>query len=289
MRGGAANCEVKIGDEDLQSPYCYEPDILLTMSESAIDSFEERLKPGGVLLVNSSLVDPDRKYRDDIKVIKVMAPMMQMGEVEGEEELLVAITSSEHLSRQLRVVRQRLRNSLRSNNGGGGAPPSGNPFKEPVDQYQMADSIIEVMEGFFHGEEKCDIYDMNFTKMEFCVMMHIFFKKIHFLKKETRLQFSKFLQNKVFAGKSGFIRSFNTYADMDIYKAFEEQLDIKQFNFFRNHPVPIPIEKKPSDYHQRMMLDMSTAFQEIGWAFQKSAYFKKLKKLKETMNDFVLQ
>ena len=71
MRGGAANCEVKIGDEDLQSPYCYELDILLTMSESAIDSFEERLKPGGVLLVNSSLVNPDRKYRDDIKVIKV--------------------------------------------------------------------------------------------------------------------------------------------------------------------------------------------------------------------------
>ena len=43
------------------------------MSESAIDSFEERLKPGGVLLVNSSLVNPDRKYRDDIKVIKVPA------------------------------------------------------------------------------------------------------------------------------------------------------------------------------------------------------------------------
>ena len=73
MRGGAANCEVKIGDEDLQSPYCLEPDILLTMSESAIDTFEERLKPGGVLLVNSSLVSEDRKYRDDIKVIKVPA------------------------------------------------------------------------------------------------------------------------------------------------------------------------------------------------------------------------
>jgi 2-oxoglutarate ferredoxin oxidoreductase subunit gamma len=43
------------------------------MSESAIDTFEERLKPGGVLLVNSSLVSPDRKYRDDIKVIKVPA------------------------------------------------------------------------------------------------------------------------------------------------------------------------------------------------------------------------
>ena len=73
MRGGAANCEVKISDDALQSPYCLEPDILLTMSESAIDTFEERLKPGGVLLVNSSLVNPDRKYRDDIKVIKVPA------------------------------------------------------------------------------------------------------------------------------------------------------------------------------------------------------------------------
>lgn len=73
MRGGAANCEVKISDESLKSPYCLEPDILLTMSESAIDTFEERLKPGGILLVNSSLVNKDRKYRDDIKVIKVPA------------------------------------------------------------------------------------------------------------------------------------------------------------------------------------------------------------------------
>ena len=73
MRGGAANCEVKIGEEELQSPYCLEPDILLTMSESAIDTFEERLKPGGVLLVNSSLVSEDRKYRDDIKVFKIPA------------------------------------------------------------------------------------------------------------------------------------------------------------------------------------------------------------------------
>lgn len=124
--------------------------------------------------------------------------------------------------------------------------------------------------------------------MEFCVMMHIFFKKIHFLKKEMRLQFSKFLQNKVFIGKSGFIRSFNTYADKDIYKAFDEQLDIKQCDF-RKHPAPIPSEEKPSDYHQRIMLDMGLAYQEIGRVFQKSPYFIELKKLRKTVNEFVLQ
>lgn len=73
MRGGAANCELKMGEEDLQSPYCMEPDVLFTMSECAIDRFEDRLKPGGVLLINSSVVSEDRTYRDDIKVIKVPA------------------------------------------------------------------------------------------------------------------------------------------------------------------------------------------------------------------------
>ncbi|MDD7035777.1 MAG: 2-oxoacid:acceptor oxidoreductase family protein [Firmicutes bacterium] len=73
MRGGAANCELKISGGELQSPYCLEPDILLTMSESAIDTFEERLKPGGILLVNSSLVNPERKYRDDIQVFRIPA------------------------------------------------------------------------------------------------------------------------------------------------------------------------------------------------------------------------
>ena len=73
MRGGAANCELKIGEGDLLSPYCLEADVLYTMSECAIDRFEDRLKPGGTLLINSSIVSDDRKYRDDIKVIKVPA------------------------------------------------------------------------------------------------------------------------------------------------------------------------------------------------------------------------
>ena len=43
------------------------------MNTPAIDKFEERLKPGGLLLVNSSIVPEDRKYRDDIKIIKIPA------------------------------------------------------------------------------------------------------------------------------------------------------------------------------------------------------------------------
>ena len=73
MRGGAANCDVKISDEEIPSPYCLEPDVVYTLNEQAIDTYESRLKPGGVLLVNSTLVPESRTYRDDIIVIKVPA------------------------------------------------------------------------------------------------------------------------------------------------------------------------------------------------------------------------
>ena len=73
MRGGAANCNVKISDEEIASPYCHQIDILCTLNDAAIDKFESRIRPGGILLVNSSLARKDRTYRDDITVIKVPA------------------------------------------------------------------------------------------------------------------------------------------------------------------------------------------------------------------------
>ena len=72
MRGGAANCDIKISDDEIPSPYCNEPDIIYTLNEAAVEKYESKLKKGGILLVNSSLVG-ERKYRDDIRVIKVPA------------------------------------------------------------------------------------------------------------------------------------------------------------------------------------------------------------------------
>lgn len=229
---------------------------------------------------------PRDRYK--VKVIRVMAPLSETGEFEGEEELLVAITNSTLLTKHLKNFRQTLRASLRKNRGGGGDSPSSNPFKEPIDQHQMADCIIHVMDSFFHGEDQCTICDKDYSMMDFCVLMHIFFKKINFLKKEARLPFSGFVHDGVCPDKPrlSFIKSYNNCSNKNTYIDFEKQLDIKQFNF-KSHPIPP--EKKPSDYHQRIILEMSMAFQEIGRAFQKSPYFIKLKELKKNVNEFVLQ
>ena len=73
MRGGAANCDIKISDTEVPSPYCMAPDIVYTLNEDAINKYESKVNPGGILLVNSSLVSDERTYRDDITVIKVPA------------------------------------------------------------------------------------------------------------------------------------------------------------------------------------------------------------------------
>ena len=73
MRGGTANCTVKISEEEIASPYVKQIDVLMAMNETSIDKFESKLRPNGVLLVNSSIVSPNREYRDDIRVIQVPA------------------------------------------------------------------------------------------------------------------------------------------------------------------------------------------------------------------------
>ena len=70
MRGGTANCTIKVSDEEIASPLAKEIDILVGMSGPALDKFEGALRPGGYLFVNSSLVK-NRKYREDINVVEV--------------------------------------------------------------------------------------------------------------------------------------------------------------------------------------------------------------------------
>ena len=81
MRGGTANCTIKINDTPIASPYSKHPDVVCALNAPAIDKFEAAIKPGGYLFVNSSLVPDGRTYRSDIKVLKV--PMSEIAAEQG--------------------------------------------------------------------------------------------------------------------------------------------------------------------------------------------------------------
>ena len=70
MRGGTANCSVTISDNPVSSPIINEPDTLIVLNRPSLDKFEKDVKPGGLILLNSSLIDVEPK-RQDVKVLKV--------------------------------------------------------------------------------------------------------------------------------------------------------------------------------------------------------------------------
>ena len=64
-RGGGARSEVIIADDSIDYPKVRHPDVLVAMSEQALDKYLKDLKPGGVLLIDSELVKnlpPEREF-----------------------------------------------------------------------------------------------------------------------------------------------------------------------------------------------------------------------------------
>ena len=57
MRGGTANCSVIVSDEPVASPLVDKADVIVAMNRPSLDKFEEHVKPGGVLVINSSIID----------------------------------------------------------------------------------------------------------------------------------------------------------------------------------------------------------------------------------------
>jgi len=72
MRGGTANCTVVISDRPVGSPVIRSPRAVLAMNLPSLDKFEPDVRPGGLLLINTSLI-ARKSTRDDVTVIDVPA------------------------------------------------------------------------------------------------------------------------------------------------------------------------------------------------------------------------
>jgi len=64
-RGGASRSEVIISDEDIDYPKAHHIDLLLAMTQEAVDKYSSDVKPGGLILVDESYVSniPEGDYK----------------------------------------------------------------------------------------------------------------------------------------------------------------------------------------------------------------------------------
>ena len=70
MRGGTANCSVVVASDEVTTPIVTSPDTAIVLNEPSLAKFEPTVKPGGLLIINSSLVN-SKATRTDIKVLYV--------------------------------------------------------------------------------------------------------------------------------------------------------------------------------------------------------------------------
>ncbi|WP_422486712.1 2-oxoacid:acceptor oxidoreductase family protein [Gudongella sp. DL1XJH-153] len=67
-RGGASKAEVIISDEEISFPKVGRCDLLLSLTQLSCDKYLETLKPGGILVIDDSVVTPER---DDIQIFSI--------------------------------------------------------------------------------------------------------------------------------------------------------------------------------------------------------------------------
>jgi 2-oxoglutarate ferredoxin oxidoreductase subunit gamma len=113
MRGGTAHCIVIISDEGIGSPIIRQPSICVVMNPPSMEKYMDLVKPGGLLVANSTLVRT-RSDRDDIDALYVpanelaaelgnvkMANVVLLGAMLGHREILpisgIKRTLDEHI------------------------------------------------------------------------------------------------------------------------------------------------------------------------------------------------
>jgi 2-oxoglutarate ferredoxin oxidoreductase subunit gamma len=90
MRGGTANCTVVIADEEIGSPLVENPSGIIVMNLPSLDKYETGVNPGGVLVVNSSMVDRGVQRQD---ITWVALPCNEMAEEAGNRRMSTIVAT----------------------------------------------------------------------------------------------------------------------------------------------------------------------------------------------------
>jgi len=85
MRGGTANCTIVIADEEIGSPTVRNPKAAMVLNLPSLEKYEPLVSQGGVLIINSSLVNRGAT-RTDIDALLI--PAQEIAETIGNRRLM---------------------------------------------------------------------------------------------------------------------------------------------------------------------------------------------------------
>ena len=118
MRGGTASCTVIVADRPIGSPIVDRADIVVALNPPSLAKYEHLLVPGGLLVINDSLVEAD-PTRDDVEVLRI--PASKLAREVGDERVISIVALGAALGRRPIVDPESVRRALTEGAKGGAA------------------------------------------------------------------------------------------------------------------------------------------------------------------------
>lgn len=116
VRGGTAHCMIIISGEEIYSPLIDKADTAIIMNEPSLVRFEGRLKKGGILFLNKSLINIKPK-RDDLRIVEI--PFTDIAQETGNMKCANTVALGAYLaykkiasSRQAEIVLEKMLEGL---------------------------------------------------------------------------------------------------------------------------------------------------------------------------------
>ena len=202
-------------------------------------------------------------------------PFAIAAEVDGTKQYTAMITLIEQMKQNADSFLDTTLVLSRNQRNNPPEPDSG-LFYSPIDDGSMSDCIKKAIAYFFGEKDTCKIYGKEYKPAVFCLLMHDYFIRMHILKNTTRTPFCEYLQKRVLKEEMMFTsRTFTGYAN-DYKDTEQDFIDSGKLKFnFNVHPEP---SGKP----------LQDAFHEIGHFFHTSAYFKRLREMRDNMKGFMI-
>jgi len=110
-RGGAAMCTVIIADDEVGSPVVGRPTTVVLLNQASFEKFAGRVRSGGTLLVNTSLVDVAGFSRSDITLIRI--PMNEIAIGLGDARMVNMVAVGAYVASSGAVAMATLEEALR--------------------------------------------------------------------------------------------------------------------------------------------------------------------------------
>ncbi|TWJ17074.1 2-oxoacid:acceptor oxidoreductase family protein [Geobacter argillaceus] len=110
-RGGAAMCTVVIADGEVGSPVIGNHTVVIVLNQLSLEKYGSRVKPGGSLVINSSLIDSSASTRTDITTYRI--PMNEIAMALGDARMVNMVATGAYVQLTGAVSNESLAEALK--------------------------------------------------------------------------------------------------------------------------------------------------------------------------------